>query len=43
VLPQFAPPDDHGFLWIDRDGFAKAFAADVDPLKPRQWLRCKNH
>jgi pimeloyl-ACP methyl ester carboxylesterase len=24
------PPDDHGFLWIDRDSFAKAFAADVD-------------
>ncbi len=27
------PPDDHGFLWIDRDGFAKAFAADVDPIE----------
>ncbi len=27
------PPDDHGFLWIDRDGFAKAFAADVDPTE----------
>ncbi len=24
-------PDAAGFLWIDRDGFAKAFAADVDP------------
>lgn len=24
-------PDDHGFLWIDRDGFAQVFAADVDP------------
>jgi pimeloyl-ACP methyl ester carboxylesterase len=24
------PPDGHGFLWIDRDGFAKAFAGDVD-------------
>jgi pimeloyl-ACP methyl ester carboxylesterase len=24
------PPDSYGFLWIDRDGFAKAFAADVD-------------
>jgi pimeloyl-ACP methyl ester carboxylesterase len=23
-------PDEHGFLWIDRDGFAQAFAADVD-------------
>ena len=23
------PPDDHGFLWIDRAGFAKAFAADI--------------
>src|SRR6201997_1527795 len=29
------PPDDHGFLWIDRDGFAKAFAADVDPTEAR--------
>jgi pimeloyl-ACP methyl ester carboxylesterase len=27
------PPDDHGFLWIDRAGFAKAFAADVDPVE----------
>jgi pimeloyl-ACP methyl ester carboxylesterase len=27
------PPDDHGLLWIDRDGFAKAFAADVDPTE----------
>ena len=26
-------PDDHGFLWIDRDGFAKAFAADADPVE----------
>jgi pimeloyl-ACP methyl ester carboxylesterase len=26
-------PDDHSFLWIDRDGFAKAFAADVDPVE----------
>jgi pimeloyl-ACP methyl ester carboxylesterase len=25
-------PDEHGFLWIDRAGFAKAFAADVDPV-----------
>lgn len=29
------PPDDHGFVWIDRDGFAKAFAADVDPTEAR--------
>jgi pimeloyl-ACP methyl ester carboxylesterase len=29
------PPDDHGFLWIDRDAFAKAFAADVDPTEAR--------
>src|SRR5258708_965888 len=29
------PPDDHGFLWIDRDGFAKAFAADVDSTEAR--------
>jgi len=28
-------PDDNGFLWIDRDGFAKAFAADVDPVEAR--------
>jgi pimeloyl-ACP methyl ester carboxylesterase len=28
-------PDDHGFLWIDRDGFAKVFAADVDPTEAR--------
>src|SRR5246127_649661 len=27
------PPDDHGLLWIDRDSFAKAFAADVDATK----------
>ncbi len=27
------PPDDHGFLWIGRDGFAKAFAADADPVE----------
>ncbi len=28
-------PDAQGFLWIDRDGFAKAFAADADPLEAR--------
>jgi pimeloyl-ACP methyl ester carboxylesterase len=28
-------PDDHGFLWIDREGFAQAFAADVDPVEAR--------
>ena len=28
-------PDANGFLWIDRDGFAKVFAADVDPAKAR--------
>lgn len=28
-------PDDHGFLWIDRDGFAQAFAADADPVEAR--------
>jgi hypothetical protein len=27
------PPDANGFLWIDRDGFAKAFAADVDAVE----------
>jgi pimeloyl-ACP methyl ester carboxylesterase len=26
-------PDEYGFLWIDRDGFAEAFAADVDPVE----------
>jgi pimeloyl-ACP methyl ester carboxylesterase len=29
------PPDNQGFLWIDRDGFAKAFAADVDSVEAR--------
>jgi pimeloyl-ACP methyl ester carboxylesterase len=29
------PPDDHGFLWIDRDAFANAFAADVDTTEAR--------
>ena len=28
-------PDDHGFLWIDRDGFAQAFAADADLVEAR--------
>jgi pimeloyl-ACP methyl ester carboxylesterase len=28
-------PDEHGFLWIDRDGFAKVFAADADPAEAR--------
>jgi pimeloyl-ACP methyl ester carboxylesterase len=28
-------PDDRGFLWIDRDGFAAAFAGDVDPIEAR--------
>jgi len=28
-------PDANGFLWIDRDGFAKVFAADVDPVEAR--------
>jgi pimeloyl-ACP methyl ester carboxylesterase len=27
--------DDHDFLWIDRDGFAQAFAGDVDPSEAR--------
>ena len=26
-------PDDYGFLWIERDDFAQAFAADVDPVE----------
>jgi pimeloyl-ACP methyl ester carboxylesterase len=26
-------PDEHGFLWIDRDGFRQAFAADMDPAE----------
>src|SRR5580704_17324810 len=28
-------PDEHGFLWIAREGFAEAFAADVDPAEAR--------
>jgi pimeloyl-ACP methyl ester carboxylesterase len=28
-------PDKHGFLWIDPNGFAEAFAADVDPVEAR--------
>lgn len=28
-------PDNQGFLWIDRAGFAQAFAADVDPITAR--------
>jgi pimeloyl-ACP methyl ester carboxylesterase len=28
-------PDDRGFLWIDRESFAKAFAADLDPVEAR--------
>src|SRR5437660_4851412 len=28
-------PDENGFLWIDQDGFAKAFAADADPIEAR--------
>src|SRR5271157_2165896 len=27
--------DEHGFFWIDRDGFAQAFAADVDHVEAR--------
>jgi len=26
-------PDDHGFLWIDKHAFGKAFADDVDPTE----------
>lgn len=28
-------PEGKGFLWIDRDGFPQAFAADVDPAEAR--------
>ena len=28
-------PDANGFLWINRDGFAQAFASDVDPIQGR--------
>jgi pimeloyl-ACP methyl ester carboxylesterase len=28
-------PDEHGFLWIDRNGFPEAFAGDVDPVEAR--------
>lgn len=27
--------DENGFLWINRDGFAQAFAADVNPVEAR--------
>jgi pimeloyl-ACP methyl ester carboxylesterase len=26
-------PDNHGFLWINREGFHEAFAADADPVE----------
>jgi pimeloyl-ACP methyl ester carboxylesterase len=29
------PADENGFLWIDQDGFAKAFVADADPVEAR--------
>jgi pimeloyl-ACP methyl ester carboxylesterase len=28
-------PDEHGCLWIDRDGFAQVFAADASPVEAR--------
>jgi pimeloyl-ACP methyl ester carboxylesterase len=28
-------PDEHGFLWINRDAFAQVFAADADPGEAR--------
>lgn len=28
-------PDANGFLWINREGFAQAFASDVDPTQAR--------
>ena len=28
-------PDEHGFLWIDRAGFAQVFAADANPVEAR--------
>jgi pimeloyl-ACP methyl ester carboxylesterase len=28
-------PDEHGFLWIDRGGFAQVFAGDADPVEAR--------
>ena len=28
-------PDANGFLWINREGFAQAFASDVDPIQVR--------
>jgi pimeloyl-ACP methyl ester carboxylesterase len=33
ALRPCGPPDANGFLWIERDGFAKAFAADVDSVE----------
>lgn len=29
-------PDTLGFIWLDRDGFARYFAPDVDPLQARR-------
>jgi hypothetical protein len=26
---------EHGFLWIDRDGFAQVFAVDANPVEAR--------
>jgi pimeloyl-ACP methyl ester carboxylesterase len=31
----FLRPDKSGFFWLDREGFAKVFAADVDPAEAR--------
>jgi len=37
------PPDDHGFLWIDRDGFGRHLPPMWTQQKPASWLQCKNH
>jgi pimeloyl-ACP methyl ester carboxylesterase len=35
-------PDDHGFLWIDREGFAQTFAGDVEPTEARIMRRYRS-
>src|SRR6201998_4753204 len=36
-------PDANGFLWINREGFAQAFASDVDPIQARVMAAGKTH
>jgi len=37
------PPDENGFPWIDQDGFARAFAADADPVEARVMAAVQKH